>query len=97
MTDRILLSKAHVTELEEKLLLEALRSDWVAPAGPMIDEFESKVASRVGVADAVALSSGTAALHLALLQAIADKHGLKIFEGAEDADKRSSFVNAVDD
>lgn len=68
MTDRILLSKAHVTEIEEKLVLEALRSDWVAPAGPMIDQFESEVATRVGVAHAVALSSGTAALHLALLE-----------------------------
>ena len=47
--------------------MEALRSGWAAPAGPMVDRFESEVALRTGVAGALALSSGTAALHLALL------------------------------
>ncbi|WP_136518578.1 DegT/DnrJ/EryC1/StrS family aminotransferase [Cellulomonas telluris] len=65
---RIHLSKADVTELEEKYVLEALRSGWVAPVGPDVDAFEQEVARRVGVAHAVALSSGTAALHLALLE-----------------------------
>lgn len=69
MTARIHLSKAHVTELEEGLVLEALRSGWVAPLGPFVDRFEREVADRVGVAGALALSSGTAALHLALLDA----------------------------
>lgn len=68
MNDRIYLSKAHVTELEEGLVLEALRSGWVAPLGPMVDRFEREIADRVGVAHALALSSGTAALHLALLE-----------------------------
>ena len=67
MTGRIHLSKAHVTELEEQLVVEAVRSGWVAPLGPMVDRFEAMVAERVGVAGALALSSGTAALHLALL------------------------------
>ena len=67
MTSRIHLSKPDVTELEEHLILEALRSGWVAPLGPMVDRFETEVAERVGVAGALALSSGTAALHLALL------------------------------
>jgi len=67
MTDRIHLSKPDVTEHEERLVLEALRSGWVAPLGPMVDRFEAEVAARVGVAGALALSSGTAALHLALL------------------------------
>ncbi len=67
MTDRIHLSRAHVTQVEEALVLEALRSGWVAPLGPMVDQFEAEVARRVGVSDALALSSGTAALHLALL------------------------------
>jgi len=65
--DRIFLSKADVTELEEKYVLEALRSGWVAPLGPEVDAFEREVAARVGVGHAVALTSGTAALHLALL------------------------------
>ena len=67
MTDRIHLSKPDITELEEQFVLEAIRSGWVAPLGPMVDRFEAEVAERVGVAGALALSSGTAALHLALL------------------------------
>lgn len=66
---RILLSQAHVTDVEERYVLSALRSGWVAPLGPDVDRFESEVADRVGVAGALALSSGTAALHLALLDA----------------------------
>lgn len=69
MTERIHLSRAHVTELEEKYVLEALRSGWVAPLGPMVDRFEREIAQRCGVEGALALSSGTAALHLALLDA----------------------------
>ncbi|MBD3782265.1 MAG: aminotransferase class I/II-fold pyridoxal phosphate-dependent enzyme [Micrococcales bacterium] len=68
MTDRIHLSKAHVSEVEEKYVLEALRSGWIAPLGPMVDRFEREVAERCGVDGALALSSGTAALHLALLE-----------------------------
>ncbi|MEO8828664.1 aminotransferase class I/II-fold pyridoxal phosphate-dependent enzyme [Lapillicoccus sp.] len=64
---RILLSQADVTELEEKAVTQAVRSGWVTPLGPDVDAFEAEVADRVGVAGALALSSGTAALHLALL------------------------------
>ncbi|MFC7491474.1 MULTISPECIES: DegT/DnrJ/EryC1/StrS family aminotransferase [unclassified Knoellia] len=67
MTERIFLSRAHVTDVEEKYVLEALRSGWVAPLGPMVDRFEREIADRCGVEGALALSSGTAALHLALL------------------------------
>lgn len=62
----ILLSQATVTELEEEYVLDALRSGWVAPLGPHVDAFEAEIAARCGVAHALALSSGTAALHLAL-------------------------------
>jgi len=65
---RIHMSKADITEVEEDLVLEALRSGWVAPLGPMVDRFEREVAERLGVGHALALSSGTAALHLALLE-----------------------------
>jgi dTDP-4-amino-4,6-dideoxygalactose transaminase len=67
MTGRILLSSPDVGELEESYVVEALRSGWVAPAGPSVDAFEREVAERVGVKHAVAVSSGTAALHLALI------------------------------
>ena len=66
MTERIHLSQAHVTAVEEGLVLEALRRAG-SPPWPLVDRFEAAVAQRVGVASAVALSSGTAALHLALL------------------------------
>jgi dTDP-4-amino-4,6-dideoxygalactose transaminase len=53
--------------LEQEFVLRAMQSGWVAPAGPDLDAFESEVAERVGVSHAVGLSSGTAALHLALV------------------------------
>lgn len=61
------LSLAEVTEVEEQCVLRALRSGWVTPLGPEVDAFEAEVAQRVGVQHALALNSGTAALHLALL------------------------------
>jgi len=70
MTDtRIYLSPPDVGDVERKLLLEAFDSNWVAPVGPDLDAFEAQVAEVVGVRHAVALSSGTAALHLALVAA----------------------------
>ena len=51
------------------MLLEAFDSNWIAPTGPDVDAFERELAERIGVGHAVALSSGTAALHLALLLA----------------------------
>ncbi len=67
MPDRIYLSSPDVGPVEEQAVLEALRSGWVAPLGPQVDAFEAEMAERIGVPYAVALSSGTAALHLALL------------------------------
>lgn len=70
MTDaRIYLSPPDVSGIERKLLLEAFDSNWVAPVGPDLDAFEAQVADLLGVRHAVALSSGTAALHLALVAA----------------------------
>jgi len=64
---RIFLSKADVTEVEEEYILDAVRSGWVAPLGPAVDAFEAEMAARAGVSHALALASGTAALHLGLL------------------------------
>ena len=64
---RIHLSPPDVGPLEREYLLRALESGWVAPAGPELDGFERDVAALTGWPGAVALSSGTAALHLALL------------------------------
>jgi dTDP-4-amino-4,6-dideoxygalactose transaminase len=51
---------------ELSLLEEAFRSNWIAPLGPHVDAFEREFAAAVGMPHAVALSSGTAAIHLAL-------------------------------
>lgn len=67
MSPRILLSAPDVGVAEERAVVAALRSGWVAPLGPDVDAFERELAARVGVAHGVALSSGTAALHLGLL------------------------------
>jgi dTDP-4-amino-4,6-dideoxygalactose transaminase len=64
---RIYLSPPDVGDVERRLLLEAFDSNWIAPVGPQVDTFEREVADYLGVASAVALSSGTAALHVALL------------------------------
>ena len=63
---RLFLSPPEVGETERSLLLDAFDSNWIAPLGPHVDAFEREFASYVGVAHAAALSSGTAALHLAL-------------------------------
>ncbi|WP_435588484.1 DegT/DnrJ/EryC1/StrS family aminotransferase [Micromonospora chalcea] len=67
MTGRIYLSPPDVGPLEESYVLRAIRSGWVAPLGPEVEAFEREVADRVGTAGALALNSGTSALHLALL------------------------------
>jgi dTDP-4-amino-4,6-dideoxygalactose transaminase len=63
---RVYLSPPDVGERERQLLLAAFDSNWIAPVGPDIDAFESEMQDYVGLPHAVALSSGTAALHLAL-------------------------------
>ncbi|MUL64949.1 pyridoxal-5'-phosphate-dependent protein [Mycobacterium sp. CBMA 234] len=64
---RIYLSAPDVGPREEEWCVATLRSGWVAPAGPMVDSFEEALAHQCARRYAVALSSGTAALHLALL------------------------------
>ena len=64
---RLYLSPPQMSGREEEYVAEAFRSNWIAPLGPMVDAFEREVCDYVGVGHATALSSGTAALHLALL------------------------------
>lgn len=63
---RLLMSPPDVGVTEEEAVLRAVRSGWVAPTGPEVTAFEEEIAARCGVRHAVAMSSGTAALHLAL-------------------------------
>ena len=65
---RIYLSAPHVGALERQYLLSAFDDGWIAPVGPDLDAFETEISSWTGWPGVVALSSGTAALHLALLE-----------------------------
>ncbi len=65
--DRIWLSSPHMGGDEMDFVLDAYRSNWVAPLGPNVNELEKDLALYTGVRSAAALSSGTAAIHLALI------------------------------
>ena len=69
MTQRVYLSPPDAGPVERELLLDAFDSNWLAPLGRHVDLFERELAQRVGLEHGAALSSGTAALHLALLLA----------------------------
>lgn len=66
---RIYLSPPYMGTRERELLLDAFDSGWIAPLGPHVNAFEREFAEYVGIGHAAALSSGTAALHLALVLA----------------------------
>ena len=74
---RIYLSPPTINSLDKVALNRAYDSGWIAPLGPEVEAFEKKISSFLGVDHAVALSSGTAGLHLALL-AIGIKPGDKV-------------------
>ncbi len=67
MENKILLSLAHMGGTEQKYIDEAFKESWVVPLGPNVDEFEKRLAKYVGMPNVVALSAGTAAIHLGLL------------------------------
>lgn len=64
--NRIYLSPPHMTGREMAYIQDAFDSNWIAPLGPHVDAFEKEVASYAGAKGALALSSGTAAMHLGL-------------------------------
>ncbi|MFA6130519.1 MAG: aminotransferase class I/II-fold pyridoxal phosphate-dependent enzyme [Candidatus Omnitrophota bacterium] len=63
---RLFLSPPWIGGDEQQLVADAIASNWIAPLGPHVDAFEREFAEKVGMTHAAALSSGTAALHLAL-------------------------------
>ena len=63
---RIFLSPPHMGGAERAFVDEAFRTNYIAPVGPNVDAFEREFAARFGFRHAVALSSGTAAIHLSL-------------------------------
>ncbi|MFC7062329.1 DegT/DnrJ/EryC1/StrS family aminotransferase [Halobacillus seohaensis] len=68
MGDRIFLSSPHMSDegFEMEYVKEAFNTNWIAPLGENVNEFEKELAAKVGSKAAAALSSGTGALHLAL-------------------------------
>ncbi|MCJ8009126.1 DegT/DnrJ/EryC1/StrS family aminotransferase [Lederbergia wuyishanensis] len=64
--EKVLLSPPHLSGNEWKFIQEAIDTNWIAPLGPHVDGFEKEMANYLGVKDAIAVSSGTAAIHLAL-------------------------------
>ncbi len=66
--NRIYLSSPHMSEegYEMKYIQEAFDTNWIAPLGKNVDEFERELAEYVGIGHAAALISGTAAMHMAL-------------------------------
>lgn len=66
MKERIYLASPHMGGEELKYVHEAFTSNWIAPLGPNVNHFEQELANYVGVNNACALSSGTAAIHLGL-------------------------------
>ena len=64
--DVIHLSAPHMGVSEREFIDDAFRTNWIAPLGPNVDRFEGEFAEMLGLQHAAAVSSGTAALHLAL-------------------------------
>ncbi len=68
MKDKIWLSSPHMGTSEQKYVQEAFETNWIAPLGPHVNGLEQDLQKYTGVAHAAVLSSGTAALHLALIE-----------------------------
>jgi pyridoxal phosphate-dependent aminotransferase EpsN len=85
---RIFLSPPELSGDERALIQQALDSNWIAPLGPMVDAFEQAFAAKIGAAHALALSSGTAALHLGL-------EGLGVGHGGEVYVSTLTFVATI--
>lgn len=66
-SERIMLSRVHLSGKEQKYIDEAFADDWVVPLGPHVDQLEHRLERFLDVPSVVALSAGTAAIHLALV------------------------------
>jgi len=75
---RIFLSTPHIGSREQEFVQAAFATNWVAPLGPNVDDFEKELARYVGVRAALAVNSGTSAIHLAL-KLLGVEKGDKVF------------------
>lgn len=78
--NRVWLSTPTMHDEEQQFVKEAFDTNWVAPLGPNVDEFEKKVSEYLGVKGTSAVSSGTAALHLAYKLAGIDKDDIVLVQ-----------------
>lgn len=80
MKQHIFLSSPHMSEegYEQEYIKEAFDTNWIAPLGKNVTEFENEMAAKLGAGKAVALSAGTAAIHMAL-KAIGVSQGDVVF------------------
>lgn len=85
---RIFLSPPHLGKMERHFVDQAFLSNYIAPLGPMVDAFERKFSEYTGIKYCVAVSSGTAAMHLAL------RH-LNILSGDEIFASTLTFIGSV--
>lgn len=76
--EKIVLASPHMGGKEEEYVKEAFETNWIAPLGPQVDKFEKEISKYSGKKYAAALSSGTAAIHLALITLGVEK-GDKVF------------------
>jgi len=65
--NKIWLSSPHMGLMEQQFVNEAFETNWIAPVGPHVNEFEKELCSYTGMKYCAALASGTAAIHLALI------------------------------
>lgn len=80
MNKKIYLSSPHMSDegFEQEFIKEAFETNWIAPLGENVNKFEEELANYVGIKKAVALSAGTAALHMSL-KAVGVKEGDIVF------------------
>ncbi|MBI9065675.1 MAG: aminotransferase class I/II-fold pyridoxal phosphate-dependent enzyme [Salinivirgaceae bacterium] len=67
MKDKIWLSSPHMSGNEKKYIDSAFEENWIAPAGPNIAGFENELGEYLGLPHVAALTTGTAAIHIALM------------------------------
>lgn len=66
--ERVYLSRPHMGGNEQSYISKAFEQNWIAPLGENVTEFENSIKSYINIDEALAVSSGTAAIHLALIE-----------------------------
>jgi len=78
MAEKIWLASPHMSDegYEMEYIKQAFDTNWIAPFGPNVNEFEKEIANKVGIGYAAALTSGSAAIHLALKASGVEKNDI---------------------